>query len=71
MSAKNQAVLLNTIVNLSAALARVSAVVAKAHAEGREGPSDEEMLQFENEDDAGRAQLVASIEAAKAASPTR
>ncbi len=67
MSTRNADLTLAFLVNSLAAASRASALITKYRMEGRSGPSNEEMAGLQLDDDAARAQLVASIEAGKAA----
>jgi len=61
----NVAAALELLVQLAQAAAQLSAVIGRAHAEGRDDISEEDIDAVVGADTAARARLVAAIEKAK------
>lgn len=61
----NVAAALELLLQLAGTAGQVSALIARARAEGRTEISEEDLASVVGADDAARARLVAAIEAAK------
>lgn len=67
MSVRNFNNATTLLLNLGAAIGKVSALLQQVQLDGRAGPSDEEMDALGLGDDIARADLVRTIQAAKSA----
>lgn len=63
----NVAAALELLLQLAGTAGQVSALIARARADGRDEISEDDMASVVGADDAARARLVAAIEQAKAA----